>query len=91
MKQLVRKLMIYVAIFIMSKKNDHFVSKIIILYLKRNIWFDKIDKIEKPFKPGVKTMRELMMVMSEHQFTLNEIGSGVAYEALKRQYENKVL
>jgi len=50
-----------------------------------------IRKIEKPFKPGVKTMREWMMVMSEHQFTLNEIGSGVAYEALKRQYENKVL
>ena len=50
-----------------------------------------LSMIETPYKPNVKAIREWMTVMSEHQFTLNEIGSGVAYEALKRQYENKVL
>ena len=51
----------------------------------------ELNMIETPYKPNVRTIREWMTVMSEHQFTLNEIGSGVAYEALKRQYENKVL
>ena len=50
-----------------------------------------ISKIEKPFKPGKMTMRDWMKFVAEHQFTLDEIGSGVAYETLKRQYENKVL
>ena len=50
-----------------------------------------ITKIEKPFKPGYKTVRDWMQFVAEHQFTLDEIGSGVAYETLKKQYENKVL
>jgi len=50
-----------------------------------------ISKIEKPFKPGKMTMRDWMKFVAEHQFTLNEIGSGVAYETLKRQYEDKIL
>ena len=35
-------------------------------------------------------MRDWMKFVAEHQFTLNEI-SGVAYETLKRQYEDKIL
>ena len=50
-----------------------------------------ISKIEKPFKPGKMTMRDWMKFVAEHQFTLTEIGSGVAYETLKRQYEDKIL
>ena len=50
-----------------------------------------LSMIETPYKPNVTSMREWMTIMSEHQFTLNEIGTGVAYETLKKQYENKVL
>ena len=50
-----------------------------------------ISKIEEPFKPDVKTLKAWMTVLSEHQFTLDEIGRGVAYESLKKQYENKIL
>ena len=50
-----------------------------------------ISKIEKPFKPGKMTMRDWMKFVAEHQFTLDEIGSGVAYETLKKQYEDKIL
>lgn len=47
-----------------------------------------ITKIEKPIKPGRKTMNEWIRYVVENQFTLDEIGNGVAYETLKRQHEN---
>jgi len=50
-----------------------------------------ISKIEKPLKPGRKTIRDWMQYVAEHQFTLEEMGNGTAYETLKRQYEDKIL
>ena len=35
-------------------------------------------------------MRDWMKFVSKHS-TLNKIGSGVAFETLKRQYEDKIL
>ena len=43
--------------------------------------------VEKPFKPGRKTINEWLKYITEHQFTIPEIENGVAYEVLKRQYE----
>jgi hypothetical protein len=50
-----------------------------------------ISKIETPYEPNVRTLREWMTIMSEHQFNLKEIASGEAYDTLKKQYENKIL
>ena len=47
-----------------------------------------ISKIEKPLRPGRKTMEEWLKFVSENQFTLKEMASGVAYETLKYQNEN---
>ena len=44
-----------------------------------------ISKIEKPLRPGRKTMEEWLKFVSENQFTLKEMASGVAYETLKYQ------
>ena len=44
-----------------------------------------INKIEKPFRPGRKTMEAWMKFVSENQFTLKEIEDGTAYENLKKQ------
>ena len=44
-----------------------------------------ISKIEKPLRPGRKTMEEWLKFVSENQFTLKEIANGVAYETLKYQ------
>ena len=47
-----------------------------------------ISKIEKPLRPGRKTMEEWLKFVSENQFTLKEMASGKAYEVLKYQNEN---
>ena len=47
-----------------------------------------ISKIEKPLRPGRKTMEEWLKFVSENQFTLKEIASGKAYEILKYQNED---
>jgi len=44
-----------------------------------------ISKIEKPLRPGRKTMEEWLKFVSENQFTLKEMASGKAYETLKYQ------
>ena len=44
-----------------------------------------ISKIEKPLRPGRKTMEEWLKFVSENQFTLKEMASGKAYEILKYQ------
>ena len=41
--------------------------------------------VEKPFRPGRKTMNEVKFVV-ENQFTIEEMSNGVAYETLKHQY-----
>ena len=47
----------------------------------------KLSMIEKPLKPGNKTIKEWLNYITEHQFTLLEIENGTAYETLKVQYE----
>ena len=47
-----------------------------------------IKKIEKPLKPGRKTMEEWLKFVAENQFTLNEMANGTAYETLKYQNED---
>ena len=43
--------------------------------------------IEKPMKPGRKTIEEWLKFIAEHQFTLSEIEDGTAYRTLMYQYE----
>ena len=50
-----------------------------------------ISKIEKPYKPSIETIFNWLRFVAEHQFTLTEIGSGLAYETLNKHYENKIL
>ena len=47
-----------------------------------------ISKIEKPLRPGRKTMEEWMKFVAENQFTIKEIENGTAYKILKVQNEN---
>ena len=47
-----------------------------------------ISKVEKPLKPGRKTIQEWLHMIANHQFTLKEIEDGTAYNCLKVQYEN---
>jgi len=46
------------------------------------------SKINKPLRPGRKTIEEWLNFIVEHQFTLQEIEDGVAYKTLQKQYEN---
>ena len=41
--------------------------------------------IEKPFRPGKKTVNEWLKFITEQQFTMNEIEDGTAYKLLKNQ------
>ena len=47
-----------------------------------------ISKIEKPLRPGRKTMEEWLKFVAENQFTLKEMANGKAYEILKYQNED---
>ena len=44
-------------------------------------------KINKPLRPGRKTVEEWLKFIVEHQFTLQEIEDGVAYKTLQKQYD----
>jgi len=44
-----------------------------------------IRKIEKPMKPGRKTMEEWLKMVADNQFTIDEIEKGIAYETLSKQ------
>jgi len=48
----------------------------------------KINLIEKPFKPGRKTVQEWLNMTANHQFTIQEIEDGTAYDTLKVQYQS---
>jgi len=53
-----------------------------------------ISKIEKPLRPGRKTMDEWLKMIVDNQFTIEEIEKGIAYKYLSKQvadYENSVL
>ena len=47
-----------------------------------------ISKIEKPLRPGRKTMEEWLKFVAENQFTIKEMENGTAYKILKEQNEN---
>ena len=47
--------------------------------------------IETPMKPNREIVNEWLNCIVENQFTLDEIGSGIAYEILKRQNEDTIL
>jgi len=47
----------------------------------------KLELVDKPFKPGRKTVQEWLNIISNHQFTLNEIEGGLAYQTLRVQYQ----
>ena len=47
-----------------------------------------ISKIEKPLRPGRKTMQEWLKFVAENQFTIKEIENGTAYKTLKVQNED---
>jgi len=42
--------------------------------------------VEKPFRPGRKTIDEWLKYVVENQFTIQEIENGTAYDILKEQY-----
>ena len=42
-------------------------------------------------KPNKEIINEWINCISQNQFTLDEIGSGIAYEILKRQNEDTIL
>jgi hypothetical protein len=44
--------------------------------------------VEKPFRPGRKTIDEWLKYVVENQFTIKEIENGTAYKTLKTQNEN---
>ena len=41
--------------------------------------------IEKPFRPGKKTVNEWLKFITEQQFTMSEIEDGTAYKLLDKQ------
>tara|TARA_Y100000114_G_C11705954_1_gene300954 strand:- start:63 stop:878 length:816 start_codon:yes stop_codon:yes gene_type:complete len=45
--------------------------------------------VEKPMKPGRKTVTEWLNWLTHHQFTIQEIEDGVAYKVLQDQYNNE--
>ena len=44
-----------------------------------------ISKIEKPMRPGHKTINEWLKMVAENQFTIGEIEDGTAYKIMKEQ------
>jgi hypothetical protein len=44
-----------------------------------------LEKIEKPMRPGRKTMNEWIKMVAENQFTIEEIEKGIAYDTLQHQ------
>ena len=44
-----------------------------------------ISKIEKPMRPGHKTINEWLKMVAENQFTIGEIEDGIAYKIMKEQ------
>ncbi len=47
-----------------------------------------IKFIDKPFKPGRKTMEDWLKYVSENQFTIEEMANGTAYKTLKAQRDD---
>ena len=41
--------------------------------------------IEKPFRPGRKTMDEWLKFVADNQFTIKEMETGLAYNMLRAQ------
>ena len=49
---------------------------------------DNYNLIEKPFKPDRRIIDEWLNTIANHQFTIQEIEDGLAFDILKAQYQN---
>ena len=47
----------------------------------------KIEEVEKPYKPEREKVEEWLNMIANHQFTLQEIEDGLAFDTLKAQYQ----
>ena len=47
-----------------------------------------IKLIDKPFKPGREQVQRWLNMISNHQFTIQEIEDGLAFDILKEQYQS---
>ena len=48
----------------------------------------RIEEVEKPFKPEREKVEEWLNMVANHQFTIQEIEDGLAFDTLKVQYQN---
>ena len=47
----------------------------------------RIEEVEKPFKPEREKVEEWLNMVANHQFTIQEIEDGLAFVTLKEQYQ----
>ena len=47
----------------------------------------KIEEVEKPYKPEREKVEEWLNMVANHQFTIQEIEDGLAFDTLKAQYQ----
>ena len=47
----------------------------------------KIEEVEKPYKPEREKVEEWLNMVANHQFTIQEIEDGLAFDTLKEQYQ----
>ena len=68
---------------------DAIMNKVPVICHERNVCSPVTSReskfIEKPFRPGKKTMTEWLKFVVENQFTIPEISSGKAFEIFKEQ------
>ena len=48
----------------------------------------KIEEVERPFKPEREKVEEWLNMVANHQFTIQEIEDGLAFDILKAQYQS---
>jgi len=48
----------------------------------------KIEEVERPYKPEREKVEEWLNMVSNHQFTIQEIEDGLAFDILKAQYQS---
>jgi len=69
---------------------DAVLNKVPVVTHQRNICAPissrDINKIEKPLRPGHKTINERMRAVAENQFTIEEMENGTACKIMKEQY-----
>jgi len=48
----------------------------------------KIEEVERPYKPEREKVEEWLNMVANHQFTIQEIEDGLAFDILKAQYQS---